>query len=179
MNDNSRESPWTTYESPLGTLTLTATGRGLRAVQFPGRASALAESDRRPEAFPAALAQLEEYFAGTRQVFDLQLDLGSGTGFQRDVWRHVQAIPYGTTVSYGESARRLGRPGRVRAIGAAIGRNPLPIVVACHRVVGADGRLTGYGGGLQRKRALLDAEAIVAAGGRTPVEFGPRQLVLL
>jgi methylated-DNA-[protein]-cysteine S-methyltransferase len=112
-----------------------------------------------PEAPPlaAAAAQLDEYFAGERRDFDLELDL-RGTEFQRAVWDELLRIPYGETMSYGELARRLGRPERVRAVGAANGRNPVAIVVPCHRVIGADGSLTGYGGGLDRKRALLAVE---------------------
>ncbi len=103
---------------------------------------------------------------GARATFDLPLDPAAGTDFQRAVWRAVARIPYGTTISYGELARRIGRPGHVRAAGGANARNPLPIVVPCHRVVGARGDLTGYSGGLARKRALL---ALEAAHGDTAV----------
>jgi methylated-DNA-[protein]-cysteine S-methyltransferase len=106
----------------------------------------------------AAARQLEEYFAGERTAFELPLDL-EGTRFQRAAWLALAEIPYGETVSYGEQARRLGRPHAVRAVGAANGRNPVPIVLPCHRVVGSDGSLTGFGGGLDVKRALLDHEA--------------------
>ncbi|MGH9380149.1 MAG: methylated-DNA--[protein]-cysteine S-methyltransferase [Thermoanaerobaculia bacterium] len=101
--------------------------------------------------------QLAEYFAGRRRHFDLTL-APEGTGFQRDVWRALTGIPYGRTVSYGELARRLSRPDASRAVGRANGANPIPVVVPCHRVVGADGDLTGYGGGLDRKRFLLGLE---------------------
>jgi methylated-DNA-[protein]-cysteine S-methyltransferase len=114
-------------------------------------------------------AQLEEYFAGRRRRFDLQL-APSGTAFQRTVWQQVAAIPYGETRSYGEIARALGRPNASRAVGAANGSNPLPIVVPCHRVIGADGSLTGFGGGLDAKVLLLELEGV-----RTP---GSEQLCL-
>jgi methylated-DNA-[protein]-cysteine S-methyltransferase len=105
--------------------------------------------------------QLEEYFGGDRRVFDLPLDL-VGSEFQVAVWRSLADIPYGTTATYGEQAARLGRPSAVRAVGAANGRNPVSIVLPCHRVVGADGSLTGFAGGLAAKRWLLDHES--AAG---------------
>ena len=106
----------------------------------------------------AAAAQLREYFAGSRRAFDLPLDL-DGTDFQRRAWTALAAIPYGETRSYREQARRLGVPRAARAIGAANGANPVPIVLPCHRLVGADGSLTGFGGGLDVKRWLLDFEA--------------------
>lgn len=106
--------------------------------------------------------QLQEYFAGARRQFDLVL-CPAGTPFQQAVWRALQAIPYGATCSYGDIARAIGRPKAVRAVGAANGRNPIPIVVPCHRVIGGDGSLTGYGGGLPRKRALLELERQVTA----------------
>ncbi len=146
-----------TVETPIGELTLVASEAGLRAVHWPGR-----EPD--PVAVPgdsavldAAAAPLRGSFAGERTDFDLPLDL-VGTDFQVDAWRALAEIPYGATVSYAEQASRLGRPAAVRAVGAANGRNPLPIVLPCHRVVGSDGSLTGFGGGLGVKRALLDHE---------------------
>jgi methylated-DNA-[protein]-cysteine S-methyltransferase len=155
---------WTTYKSPIGPLILLARARGLRAIGFPGDVIDLADATREPAALAFATEALDEYFAGARTSFsDLPLDRGAGTAFQRGVWELLLTIPYGETVSYGELARRGGRPDRIRAVGAANGRNPLPIVVPCHRVVGADGRLTGYRGGLGRKRALLDHEGAVAA----------------
>ena len=111
-----------------------------------------------PAALVAARTQLAEYFAGERTAFDLALVL-DGTPFERRVWRALQEIPYGQTATYGEIARRLGRPSACRAVGRANGRNPITIVVPCHRVIGADGTLTGYGGGMQRKRRLLELEA--------------------
>jgi methylated-DNA-[protein]-cysteine S-methyltransferase len=164
-------SNWTVYESPIGPLTLIGSARGLRALRFPGRGDPLDEAARDAAPFAAALRQLEEYFAGARQEFDLALDLG-GTPFQRAVWERLRAIPYGTTTTYGDLAAAIGRTDRVRAVGGAVGRTPVPIIVPCHRVIGADGSLTGYGGGLQRKRALLDLE-----GGAVPAPH--RQLALL
>jgi methylated-DNA-[protein]-cysteine S-methyltransferase len=141
-------------ETPIGTLLLASDEHGLRSVEFDGR----------PDARPTdallleAAAQLRAYFAGELERFELPLSPG-GTVFQRGVWSAVAAIPYGGTTTYAALAAGLGRPRACRAVGAANGRNPLPIVVPCHRVVGAAGALTGYGGGLERKRALLDLEA--------------------
>jgi methylated-DNA-[protein]-cysteine S-methyltransferase len=116
--------------------------------------------DERP--FAAAREQLGEYFAGGRTTFELELDLDAGSPFQQRVWRALLDIPHGETRSYGELAMAIGHPGAARAVGLANGRNPIGIVVPCHRVVGADGSLTGYGGGLPRKRWLLEHEAGVA-----------------
>jgi methylated-DNA-[protein]-cysteine S-methyltransferase len=112
--------------------------------------------------FSEAIAQLEEYFAGERRDFSLPLPL-EGTPFQTTVWSALRTIPYGATVSYGELARRIGRPSASRAVGAANGANPLPIILPCHRVIGADRSLTGFGGGLETKRFLLAFEAGVAS----------------
>ncbi len=139
--------------SPIGFLTLVASERGLCAVDW-------GSTEKRAPGNPIladAARQLHEYFAGTRIVFDLALDL-RGTPFQLRAWNALAEIPYGTTVSYGEQAYRLGVPRAVRAIGAANGSNPLPIVLPCHRVIGANGALTGYGGGLDLKRWLLAHE---------------------
>jgi methylated-DNA-[protein]-cysteine S-methyltransferase len=169
---------WTVCESPLGPLTLVGDDDGLRALYFPGRSGPLdeASSDRAP--FAGAIVQLEEYFAGERRHFDLALAL-EGTPFQRHVWAALRAIPYGRTRSYGDVAAQIGRPDRVRAVGAAVGRTPAPISVPCHRVIGADGSLTGYGGGLQRKRTLLDLETAVSGGAAPPAVWAGRQLSLL
>jgi methylated-DNA-[protein]-cysteine S-methyltransferase len=170
---------WSTYASPFGTLTLTATGRGLDGLFFPGRAPVLDDSRQNAEAFTEATRQLDEYFACGRRRFELPLDLSAGTPFQRAVWRQLEMIPYGETRSYTELAAQVGLTGRVRAVGAAVGRNRMPIVVACHRVIAADGSLTGYLGGLQRKQALLDTEQAVLHGDGQATGFGPRQLALL
>jgi methylated-DNA-[protein]-cysteine S-methyltransferase len=171
---------WTRYESRLGSLTLTADAGGrLSGLHFPGRGPVLAEADHRPDLLADSAAQLDRYFAGEIRAFGLELDLSAGTPFQRAVWDALGEIPYGATSTYSEVARRIGRPDRVRAVGAAIGRNPLPVLVPCHRVVGADGALTGYSGGLQRKRLLLDHEAATAAGEPAVDGARPRQLALL
>ena len=111
------------------------------------------------------MSQLNEYFTGERREFDLALDL-QGTEFQRLVWSELARIPFGETRSYGAIAGEVGRPAAARAVGAATGRNPAPVIVPCHRVLGAGGSLTGFAGGLDRKRALLSHEAEVAGGGR-------------
>jgi AraC family transcriptional regulator of adaptative response / DNA-3-methyladenine glycosylase II len=145
-------------DTPIGPLTLQGGDLGLRAVWF-GVAppSAGLEAGEHP-VLTGARVQLEEYFAGERRAFDLPLDVSQGTEFQRQAWLALAEIPYGETTTYSEQARRIGRPSAVRAVGAANGRNPLPIVLPCHRVVGASGALTGFGGGLEVKRALLDLE---------------------
>lgn len=147
---------FSTWESPVGELTLVAGEDGLRTVSFPGRARD-PEWARDDAALAPVAAQLAEYFAGERTAFDLTL-APRGGAFDLSVWKLLQEIPYGETRSYGDLARTLGRMERVRAVGGANGRNPLAIVVPCHRVIGSDGSLTGYGGGLERKRALLDLE---------------------
>jgi len=147
----------TTTRTPIGELRLVASDDGLRAVLWPGRDP---EPDAREGHSPLlseTALQLGEYFAGQRTAFTVPLEL-EGTDFQREAWLALAEIPYGRTVSYAEQARRLGRPEAVRAVGAANGRNPVPIVLPCHRVVGSDGSLTGFGGGLDVKRALLEHE---------------------
>jgi methylated-DNA-[protein]-cysteine S-methyltransferase len=141
-------------------LLLAGTPDALTRVHFqsgPRRLRPPAEWLQREEPFRAAITQLREYFAGARRCFELAL-APRGTQFQLALWQMLRAIPYGHTVSYGEIARRLGRPAGARAVGLANGANPLPIVVPCHRVIGADGSLTGFGGGLPIKRALLHLE---------------------
>lgn len=152
----------TRYESPLGTMLLAATDDGLAGVWFEGQKhgpdSRGWREDARHPVLRAAVAQLQAYYAGQRNDFDLPLDLRAGTPFQQSVWSALRAIPPGGTTSYGELARRLGRPQAARAIGAAVGRNPVSVVVPCHRVLGTGGSLTGYAGGLERKTALLRLE---------------------
>ena len=144
----------TTFHSPAGPLVLEGDDRRVTRLGFgdavapPGDAAAVA----------AAAIQLEQYFAGERTDFDLELD-PIGTPFERSVWDELRAIPYGETTSYAEIARRIGRPSACRAVGRANGRNPIAVVVPCHRVIGSDGSLTGYAGGIEMKRALLDLEA--------------------
>jgi len=147
--------------SPLGDLLLAGDDDGLRCLSFP---EGKMRRDPEPEwifneqPFVAAKKQLDEYFRGERMEFDLRL-LPSGTDFQRQVLDELLKIPYGETTSYGEIAARIGRPKAVRAVGAANGRNPLPILIPCHRVVGSGGQLTGFGGGLDAKALLLRLEA--------------------
>jgi methylated-DNA-[protein]-cysteine S-methyltransferase len=156
--------------SPIGPLRLVADDRALLAVHFPNHPDgallrpAAAANDAAPRAHPIlreAARQLAEYFAGTRRDFDLPLATG-GTAFQKEVWRGLRDIPYAATWSYGELATRVGNPNASRAVGAANGMNPIPIIVPCHRVIGANGSLTGFGGGEPTKRWLLDHEAKVA-----------------
>lgn len=153
---------FTEWPSPLGAMTLAATPRGLSGVWFDGQRHGPDTSAwRRAPAHPvllAAMDQLGEYFAGQRTAFDLPLDLQAGTPFQQQVWRALLRIAPGATTSYGSVSAAIGKPAAVRALGAAVGRNPVCIVVPCHRVVGADGSLTGYAGGLDRKTALLSIE---------------------
>jgi len=155
--DVSGES-WAVYGSPLGELTLVGGREGLRRVFFPGHVSGLDEADRSEGALADAVLQLDEYFAGEREGFELDLDL-RGNDFQLAVWEQLLRIPYGETVSYGQIAERIGQPGEARDVGAAVARTPVPIVVPCHRVVASDGALTGYLGGLERKQALLELES--------------------
>lgn len=151
---------WHEIDSPIGRLLLVGTGHSLLRVHFQAGPHPLRPGkDWRAAAAPFAQAQtqLGEYFRGTRRSFELAL-APEGTPFQLAVWRALSAIPYGETVSYGEIARRLGLEAGARAVGLANGANPLPIIVPCHRVIGADGTLTGFGGGLQIKRSLLALE---------------------
>ncbi len=151
----------TNLASPVGVLTLIASDAGLRAVLWPderdGRVRLDDPIDRQHPISDLAAIQLEEYFAGERRGFDVPLDL-VGTEFQVTVWRSLAEIPYGETRTYAEHARRVGRPTATRAVGAANGRNPVSIILPCHRVVGADGSLTGFAGGVDTKRWLLDHE---------------------
>jgi methylated-DNA-[protein]-cysteine S-methyltransferase len=152
---------YTTFDSPVGELLLSGDGEALHGLYMQaGRTAAAIQADwqRDDDAFADVRAQLYEYFDGRRTDFDLPLTM-AGSEFQRRVWRALQDIPYGETISYGEQARRLGPPATPRNVGATNGRNPISIIVPCHRVVGSDGSLTGYGGGLERKRMLLDLEA--------------------
>jgi methylated-DNA-[protein]-cysteine S-methyltransferase len=152
--------------TPIGRLRLVADADGLREVWFEsGRHQRVPSPSwvRSADALAFAREQLAEYFAGTRQQFELRLN-PQGTPFQRAVWQELARIPYGATISYGELARRIGQPQAVRAVGAANGRNPLPIVLPCHRVIGSNGDLTGFGGGLPTKRFLLALEDEVARG---------------
>jgi len=158
-------------DSPVGTLTIAATDAGLHAIEFP-RNRHPADREGWTEGGHAlidlAARQLDEYFAVGRRVFDLPL-APRGTDFQRTVWMTLAGIGYGETISYSQLAQRVGKPTAMRAVGAANGRNPLPIVLPCHRVIGADGSLTGFGGGLPTKQFLLELEG---ARKRTDDLFG-------
>lgn len=153
----------TTFDSLLGSIIVAATDRGLAGVWF-------VDQRHRPDyaqwpvhaghpVLQKAVQQLQQYLAGQRSAFDLPLDLRGGTPFQQSVWQALLGIPFGSSTSYGAISARVGKPTAVRAVGAAVGRNPIGIIVPCHRVMGADGSLTGYAGGLERKSALLRLEA--------------------
>ena len=154
------ETFWSTYQSPIGEMTLLARGGRLRGVRFPGEGADLAPELRQPDEFANVRRQLDEYFAGQRREFDIAVEL-EASDFQRSVWAQLREIPFGSTVSYGELAKRMGleEPEAARDVGTAVGQTPVPVVVPCHRVIGANGDLVGYGGGLERKRALLGLES--------------------
>lgn len=153
---------FTSWQGPLGAMTLAATPRGLSGVWFDGQRHGPDTSPwRRDPDQPVlrqAIEQLTQYFAGHRQHFELPLDLSMGTPFQQQVWQALLGIEPGATTSYGSLSAAIGKPAAVRALGAAVGRNPVSVVVPCHRVLGTDGSLTGYAGGLERKTALLSLE---------------------
>ena len=157
---------YTTLPSPIGRLRLVANDQGLAAVNWeheeslPQRFALLAEAAAHP-VLVQARQQLEEYFAGARRTFTVPLDF-AGTDFQNRVWNALRTIPFGRTCSYRQIAAQIGRPRAVRAVGAANGRNPIPIIVPCHRVIGADGTLTGFTGGLGIKARLLALEGVVS-----------------
>ena len=166
----------TVIDSPVGPLTLVGHGGVLTGVYFAQhwyRPDPATFGQRDDTGFTEAARQLGEYFAGHRTVFDLPVD-AAGDEFQHAVWRRIAAVPHGATTTYGDIARDLGDPSLARDVGAAVGRNPLSIVVACHRVVGKGGRLTGYAGGLRRKQFLLDLERGSSSDGALtlPLELG-------
>jgi methylated-DNA-[protein]-cysteine S-methyltransferase len=153
------------YESPLGPMFATAEDDGITHIEFLGAKYAPAalpgwiEDPQSPD-LAACGTQLAEYFAGARTEFDLRL-APRGSDFQQRVWREIARVPYGKTISYAELAKRAGAPGQARAAGAATGRNPVSLAIPCHRIVGSDGSLTGYAGGLERKRELLELEGVL------------------
>lgn len=161
--ENTKTYSCKTTTTPVGRLKLVASDRGLAAILWENddpkrvRLGALAEGERHPVLLEAE-RQLAEYFAGRRRQFSLTFDF-VGTGFQKEVWQALATIPFGETRSYGEIARQIGRPKGVRAVGAANGKNPISIVVPCHRVIGANGALTGFAGGLETKAFLLKLES--------------------
>ena len=166
---------YTYFDTPVGPVLLISDGTGLTGLYMSEykhgeqvREDWIADDTAAP--FREAKRQLAAYFAGTLTEFDLPLVM-SGSDFQKQVWEELRAIPFGTTISYGELARRIGNSNASRAVGLANGRNPISIIVPCHRVIGANGKLTGYGGGLPRKAALLAFEAAVLSGG--PRSFPP------
>ena len=151
---------YTTMDSPLGGLLLLGDGETLYGLHMQaGRHPIRIQASwiRDDEAFADIREQLEEYFAGRRDSFDVKMHM-EGTAFQRTVWHELTQIPYGQTISYGELAKRIGRPDRARAVGTANGQNPIAVIVPCHRVIGSNGKLVGYGGGLDNKRRLLELE---------------------
>ena len=155
----------TRCDSPLGPLILAASPKGLAGIWFDDQrhlpeVRGWARRDDQP-LLRLTATQLAEYFAGKRQQFELPLDLDAGTAFQQAVWRALLTIASGHVSSYGAIGRQIGKPAAVRAVGAAVGRNPLGVVVPCHRVLGSDGSLTGYAGGLERKVALLRLEGVL------------------
>ena len=143
--------------TPLGTLTLEATDRGLSSVRFPNRAEPFSDQSPDNPAISQAKRELTDYFAGELKQFSVPLDW-QGTAFQQSVWEALTHIPYGETVSYADIARAIGRPKSARPTGGAVGANPLPIIVPCHRVIGSDQSLTGFTGGLNIKVSLLELE---------------------
>ena len=157
---------WTTVSSPIGPMLLTADDGGLTGLYMEVRAHGPHRPDpgwvRDDAAFDDVTRQLAEYFAGERTGFDVELN-PSGTPFQLQVWAALRTIPYGEVRTYGQIAQQVGQPGAARAVGLANGRNPISIIVPCHRVIGTSGALTGYGGGLERKRHLLDLESTTAS----------------
>ena len=154
---------FTTVDSPIGPLLLCTDGVSLTGLYMDVEGRSVRTDAWRKDAdhgpLPQVIRQLGEYFAGTRRHFDLPLQL-NGTPFQQQVWAALKEIPYGSTWSYGDLARRINNPNASRAVGLANGRNPISILVPCHRVIGADGSLTGYGGGIERKRWLLAHEGL-------------------
>ena len=162
----------TRWASPMGEMCLAASNRGLVGAWFVNQAHlpdhldgqsawlrVAADYDKHP-VLRQATEQLTGYFAGQRKTFELTLDINGGTLFQQSVWRVLSNIPFGISCSYGDISRQIGNPKAVRAVGAAVGRNPLSLIVPCHRVLGSDGSLTGYAGGLDRKVALLKLEGV-------------------
>lgn len=160
-----------TYDSPIGPLVLSAHTDQLVGLHLPGSDDPIpAGTERATPILKRAAKQLAEYFAGKRTAFDLAL-APEGTAFQRRVWDALLEIPYGETTNYGTIAQRIGRPAASRAVGAANGRNPIAIIIPCHRVIGANGSLTGFGGGLPAKTFLLTHERAIRPDKRAPAQL--------
>ena len=147
----------TNYDSPIGTSGITATSEAIIELSF--LEQSLPESADIPDGLKACVKQIDEYFLGNRTQFSLNLK-PKGTAFQQSVWRQLEKIPFGKALSYGQIARSIGQPSACRAVGNANGKNPIPIIIPCHRVIGSNGRLTGYGSGLWRKEWLLEHEKV-------------------
>lgn len=148
----------TTYKSPIGTLTLVSDGKAITYLAFENNKYPTPKYSRGDDVIlRKACKELDDYFAGKLKAFTVPVR-PEGTAFQKQAWAALQKIPYGVTRSYGDQARAIGKPKAVRAIGAANGRNPIPIIIPCHRVIGADGSLTGFGGGMPTKQFLLELE---------------------
>lgn len=145
------------YNSPLGVIKITADSKGITKIDFTNKKKIDKQSEISNEILLECIKQLDEYFQNKRQKFELKLNL-HGTDFQKKVWRELLKIPFGKTSSYGEIARRIKNPKAIRAVGQAVGKNPISIVIPCHRIIGSDGSLTGYAGGLWRKEWLLKLE---------------------
>lgn len=145
------------YKSPIGTLKLVASGKGLVAITHENKFESVTQECSNNKIIQQTKKQLDEYFAGKRQDFSVTLDL-QGTGFQKQVWQALMHIPYGKTISYGELAKGINNPKAVRAVGGANNKNPVSVIVPCHRVIGANGKLVGYAGGLNKKEYLLSLE---------------------
>ncbi|HVO57515.1 MAG TPA: methylated-DNA--[protein]-cysteine S-methyltransferase [Dongiaceae bacterium] len=161
LNESMHGTVYRRWESPIGTLLLAGGENALTRISFDSgsrRVQPEAHWEEHVHAFDDAVEQLKEYFAAQRRQFDLRLRM-EGTEFQKKVWNGLLEIPYGETISYKVLAQRIGNAGAVRAVGAANGANPLPIIVPCHRVIGNDGSLTGFGGGLPLKKKLLELES--------------------
>lgn len=153
----------TFYHSPLGTIKIVADGNGIVGIDFVNKSKGKFSSDDlkiQNEQLKNCVKQLDDYFQGKRKEFELKLYL-KGTDFQKKVWNELLKIPFGKTISYGEVAKRIKNPKAVRAVGQAVGKNPISIVVPCHRVIGSDGNLTGYASGLHRKKWLLKHEGVL------------------
>jgi methylated-DNA-[protein]-cysteine S-methyltransferase len=178
MFNSTKQTYHTTMQSPIGELLLVGDGDFLHGLYMQeGRRPKTIATGWKQSAAPFAetKTQLQEYFAGRRTTFDVSL-AAEGATFEREVWHALEEIPYGETVSYGEIARRVGQPTAARAVGTANGRNPIAVIVPCHRVIGSDGSLTGYGGGLERKRLLLELELGQGRLGPMALAAGPERV---